>query len=128
MGQSGAKPTENLRLLFEAGWPPYPEYGFGPRAVAAARRGQADRARAILDSIPPPEHGRSYADWDPDFFAARVEAILGDPAAAVQHLRAANRRGVPYEEVHSMARIDFESIWDYPPFQRLIATHNCENL
>jgi hypothetical protein len=83
---------------------------------------------AILDSLPPPEHGRSYADWDPDFFRARVEAILGNPSVAVQHLRAANRRGVSYEEVHGIARADFESIWDYPPFQRLTAGHSCENL
>ena len=117
-----------LQLLMETGWPEYAEYGYGPRAVTAARLGQADRARAIMDSLPPPEHGRSYADWDPDFFRARVEAILGEPSVAVQHLRAANRRGVPYSEVLGIARTDFESMWGYPPFQRLIATHSCEKL
>ena len=117
-----------LRLLAEAGWPEQPAYGYGPRAVTAARLGQAARARAIMDSLPAPDHGRSYADWDPDFYRARVEAILGEPSTAVQYLRAANRRGVSYEEVHGIARTDFESMWEYPPFQRLISAHSCENL
>ncbi len=114
--------------MVQAGWPPYPEYGFGPRAVLAARRGDVDRARAILDSMPPHEHGASFADYDQDFFRARVEAIAGEPASAVAFLRAANRKGIPYEEIHGEARIDFESMWDYRPLQRLLSAHSCEGI
>ena len=45
-----------------------------------------------------------------------------------EHLRAANRKGVPYDEIQGMARIDFESIWDYAPLQRLLAGHSCEGI
>ncbi|MGB5304343.1 MAG: BTAD domain-containing putative transcriptional regulator [Gemmatimonadota bacterium] len=117
-----------LDRMTQAGWPPYAEYGFGPRAVLAARRGDVDRARAILDSMPPVEHTASFADYDQDFFLARVAAIAGEPASAVAHLRAANRKGIPYDEIHGEARIDFESIWDYPPLQRLLAGHSCEGI
>ena len=112
--------------LVESGWPGGKGYQFGPLAVIAARSGEAERARALLRLIPPVEHGRAYADYDPDFFRARVEAILGNPAEAVQYLRAANRKGIPYEEVQGMARIDFELMWDYPPLQRLLAGHTCQ--
>ena len=117
-----------LDRLMQAGWPEYPEYGFGPRAVIAARLGDVDRARAILDSMPPHEHGASFADFDQEFFRARVAAIAGEPATAVAHLRNANRRGIPYEEIKGEARIDFESMWDYRPLQRLLAEHSCEGI
>ena len=117
-----------LDRMTQAGWPQYPEYGFGPRAVLAARRGDVDQARAIMDSMPSVEHTASFADYDQDFFLARVAAIAGEPASAVAHLRAANRKGIPYEEIHGEARIDFESIWDYRPLQRLLAGHSCEGI
>ncbi|MCK5448181.1 MAG: hypothetical protein KAJ43_08550, partial [Gemmatimonadetes bacterium] len=117
-----------LDRMVQAGWPQYVEYGFGPRAVLAARRGDVDRARAILDSMPPVEHMASFADYDQEFFRARVEAIAGEPASAVAFLRAANRKGIPYEEIHGEARIDFESMWDYRPLQRLLSGHSCEGI
>jgi hypothetical protein len=120
--------AETLDRLVEAGWPPYPEYLFGPRAVLAARLGDSARARAILDSMPPKDHRSSYADYDQHFFRARVEAILGEPAEAVAYLRSANRRGVPYEDIHGIARVDFATMWDYPPLQRLLAEHTCEGI
>jgi DNA-binding SARP family transcriptional activator len=123
-----ATAQEYADRLVEAGWPVAPEYSLGPRAVLAARNDQPERARALLDSVPAVPHGRGYADYDPDFWQARVDAILGRPAEAVQHLRAANRKGVPYDEIQGMARIDFESIWDYAPLQRLLAGHSCEGI
>ena len=55
-----------------------------------------------------------------------MEAILGNPAAAVAHLRAANSYGVPYEAVfEGDARVDFEEMWDYAPLQRLLASREC---
>jgi len=127
-GGEWAEAETRLALLMEAGWPPYPEYAFGPRAILAARRGDVDQARAILDGMPPHEHGASFADFDQDFFRARVEAIAGNKASAVAHLREANRMGVAYEDILGEARIDFESMWDYPPFERLLAAHSCEGI
>ncbi len=127
-GGNWAEAETWLARLTQSGWPQYAEYGFGPRAVLAARRGDVDRARAILDSMPPHEHGASFADYDQDFFRARVEAIAGEPASAVAFLRAANRKGIPYEEIHGEARIDFESMWDYRPLQRLLSAHSCEGI
>jgi DNA-binding SARP family transcriptional activator/TolB-like protein len=114
--------------LFEEGWPVSPEYGFGPRAVLAARAGQIGRANALVDSIPSLAHGRSYSDYEPDFFRARIASIQGDPARAVEYLRSANRKGIPYEDVHGIARVDFRAMWDYEPLQRLLAGHSCEGL
>jgi len=127
-GGDWAEAKAHLDRLMQAGWPEYPAYGFGPRAVIAARLGDVDRARAILDSMPPHEHGASFADFDQEFFRARVAAIAGEPATAVAHLRNANRRGIPYEEIKGEARIDFETMWDYRPLQRLLAEHSCEGI
>jgi hypothetical protein len=127
-GGNWAEAKARLERLMEAGWPEYPEYGFGPRAVIAARLGDVDRARVILDSMPPVEHRASFADYDQEFFRARVEAIAGEPANAVAHLRKANLRGIPYEEIKGEARIDFETMWDYRPLQRILAEHSCEGI
>jgi hypothetical protein len=110
------------------GWPPSPEYSFGPRAVLAARSGRNDEAVALLDSIPALAHVRSYSDYDADFFAARVASIRGNPAEAVEQLRSANRKGIPYEDVFGISRVDFEPMWDYEPLQRLLSGHSCEGL
>lgn len=127
-GGDWAEAETRLSRLLDSGWPTYPEYSFGPRAVVAVRRGDVHRARAILDSMPRHEHGASFADFDRDFFRARVEAIAGNPASAVAHLREANARGIEYSEVLGEARIDFESMWHYRPFQRLLAAHSCEGV
>ncbi len=119
---------EQALRLAASGWPGGDGYQYGPLALVAARGGEPEHARELLDRIPPVEHGRAQADYDPDFYRARVEAILGNSAMAVQHLRIANRRGVPYEEVQGLARLDFESMWDYPPLQRLLADHSCEGI
>jgi len=117
--------------LLESGWPVSPEYSYGPRAVVAARNGRPQAAGLLLDSLraavsaAPDGHMRSYPDIDPDFYAARVAAILDRPSEAVQFLRAANRRGIPYDELYGIARVDFERIWDYAPLQRLVAEHDC---
>ena len=107
----------------------WPVYGV-QHAVIAARTGDPDRATAILDSFPWEEgygHYFHIAVGDEDFWRARMAAILGDPAAAVAHLRAANTYGVPYEAVfHGDARVDFEEIWEYAPLQRLVAGRQCE--
>jgi len=107
----------------------WPEYGVY-HAVIAARTGDAARAMAIIDSFPWEQSNDHYfhvAVSDEDFWRARVEAILGDPATAVAHLRAANSYGVPYEAVfHGDARVDFDEIWDYGPLQRLVVGRECE--
>jgi hypothetical protein len=118
-----------LDQLTEAGCLEWPVYGMY-HAVIAARTGNADRARAVLDSFSWEEgygHYRHVAKGDEDFWRARVAAILGDPATAVAHLRAANTYGVPYEAVfHGDARVDIDEIWDYGPLQRLVAGRQCE--
>jgi hypothetical protein len=118
-----------LDQVTEAGCLDWPVYGVA-HAVLAARTGDPARARAIVDSFPWEEgygHYKHVAKGDEDFWRARMEAILGNPAAAVAHLRAANTYGVPYEEVfRGDARVDFEEMWDYAPLQRLLAGRQCE--
>jgi hypothetical protein len=99
------------------------------RAPLAVHLGDIDRARAIADTFPWVDHHlRSVPLGDQNFWKARVEAIAGEPAKAVAFLRAANRKGIPFDALHyGTARMDFDAIWDYAPLQQLLDERDCVN-
>jgi hypothetical protein len=104
---------------------PYPEYGMY-RAPLAAHLGDIDRARAITDSFPWETHMGTVQLGSQNFWKARVEAVAGEPTRALVHLRAANRKGVPYAALYeNTAPVDFASMWDYEPFRQLRAERQC---
>ena len=85
-------------------------------ATISARTGdnaEARRIDAILKNM-----NRPYIFGRHTYWRARIAALLGQKDDAVILLRDAFGQGVGYQRVH--ADIDFESLWDYPPFKELV--------
>lgn len=85
--------------------------------VVAARLGNIDDASRISDELAAldrPFLWGSHTRW-----RARIAAVLGDSAQAVELLRRAFNEGSMYDlELHR--NVDFESLRNYAPFQELI--------
>jgi hypothetical protein len=120
-----AEAERALEDLTTAGCRQYDVYGVY-RAPLAAHVGDFDRARAITDSFPWTSHMGEIQLASRDFWKARVAAIAGERAQAIVHLRAANRKGVPYWAVYqNTAPVDFAPMWDYEPLRELLAERAC---
>ena len=89
----------------------------------AARRGKIEEARATIQWLraQDPKQQFGYAE----FMEARILAVLGEKAAAVERLRDAMARWVVRFELFSprLTRVDraFDSLRDDPEFKKLIA-------
>jgi DNA-binding SARP family transcriptional activator len=120
-----AEAERALDEVIDSGCLPWGEYGMY-RAPLAAHRGDVDRARAITDSFPWTSHMGTVQLGSRAFWKARVEAIAGEPAQAIVHLRAANRTGVPYSALYeNTAPVDFATMRDYGPLRQLLAEREC---
>ena len=125
--QYAARRWDVARQYFAAGLVQDPESPLvlGRLGATAARlgdRGEAKRLSAVLAGLSDPHlfGSQTYA-------RARITAVLGDRAGAVELLRAAWAQGRPLafddrdnEDVHSDP--DFNTLRDFPPFQALMRT------
>jgi DNA-binding SARP family transcriptional activator/TolB-like protein len=89
--------------------------------VLAARRGDADSARAISERIRGlPVHGDLGRDV---YWQACIASLLGEPERAVDLLREAYVRGRPFS-VLLHRDMDLAPLHDYPPFQQFIRSRD----
>jgi tetratricopeptide (TPR) repeat protein len=88
----------------------------GHIGTIAARTGDTSEARRI-DTILK-NMNRPYLFGQHTYWRACIAALLGQKDDAVSLLRDAFGQGQQCERVH--ADIDFESVWDYPPFKELV--------
>jgi len=85
--------------------------------VIAAIRGETDRATQVSGGLPAGESPRAQG-WG-TYWQASIAAHLGEEEMAVELLAEAFSKGYPYGvSLHST--MNFEPLWDYPPFQDLI--------
>jgi tetratricopeptide (TPR) repeat protein len=85
--------------------------------VLAARMGDEAGAHAVLNalqSIDQPEVQAQVTVW-----RARITALLGDKDGAMTLLRQAVSQGTRFG-VRIHRDVNFEPLWDYPPFQELV--------
>jgi tetratricopeptide (TPR) repeat protein len=85
--------------------------------VLAARMGDEAEAHAVLNalqSVNQPEVQAQVTLW-----RARITALLGDKDGAMTLLRQAVSQGTRFG-VRIHRDINFEPLWDYPPFQELV--------
>ncbi len=114
-----AERWEEAREIFET---LEPEDDYGPAlqcylAGIAARTGDRERALEIKEAF--------LADdlsWEPglnNYFAASIPALLGDHEEAIDLLHLAIAEG---NDIWGYLHLDqdFEVLWDYPPFRRLL--------
>ena len=114
-----------LNDVIDSGCLPWDAYAMY-RAPLAAHLGDIGRARAITDSFSWTSHMGTVQLGSQAFWKARVAAIAGEPAQAIVHLRAANRKGVPYWAVYeNTAPVDFATMWEYEPLEQLLAEREC---
>jgi tetratricopeptide (TPR) repeat protein len=85
--------------------------------VVAAMRGDAERARQLVDEITMRDRPEGIALEL--YWRAAVAAHLGEKDSAVELLAEAFSKGLWQSEV-VLAPEDFEPLWDYPPFQELM--------
>jgi serine/threonine protein kinase/tetratricopeptide (TPR) repeat protein len=89
----------------------------GDLGTLAARRGErveAERISLELKGI-----DRPYLFGWHIYYRARIASLLGDKDEAVVLLREAFAQGHEYG-LHLHAEVDFQSLWDFPPFEELI--------
>jgi tetratricopeptide (TPR) repeat protein len=89
----------------------------GALGVIAANTGDRGEARRILHEFPKP--GPSSDPGSRDAWRAAIAAHLGEKEMAVELLKQSFASGYAHEWYHRID-LDFEPLWDYPPFQELI--------
>jgi TolB-like protein len=89
----------------------------GVLGVHAARLGNHEEARQFFDELPDP--GGGWAASDRSYWRAAIAATLGEKDRAVALLAKAFSQGMSYN-VFLHSNLAFETLWDYPPFQKLI--------
>lgn len=87
--------------------------------VVKARQGQRDQALAAIDAIGRTDSTPRIRVQDQAYHQARIAAVLGDRAGAVELLRRAFTHGLNHGE-WTHRDYDFHTLLDYPPFQELI--------
>jgi hypothetical protein len=85
--------------------------------VIAAITGDDDTAVQISAGLPAGESARAQA-WG-TYWQASIAAHLGEKDRAVELLAEAFSKGFPYG-VALHCSMDFEPLWDHPPFQELL--------
>ena len=83
----------------------------------AARQG--DREKALKASERLKNLKQPYLRGEHTYYRACIAAILGDKDQAVTLLKESFLQGFGYS-IHFHRDFDFESLWDYPPFQELL--------
>ena len=86
----------------------------GALGVIAARTGDHEEARRIFNELPS-SSPRTLCRW-----RACIAANLGEKAQAVELLKEGFAEGLRYG-LEDHCDVDLEPLWDYPPFQELIA-------
>jgi tetratricopeptide (TPR) repeat protein len=108
--------SEELARQLAAEQPEYVDYQ-GALGALAVRMGDEAEARAILEALQAsdqPEQQVQIILW-----RARITALLGEKERAMTLLRDAIAHGAKFgTRIH--CNIDFEPLWDYPPFQELL--------
>ena len=107
---------ELLMELEQRRWQPVTVTG-GQGAIAA-HTGDQDEARRIFDELAGmDDRDNPGSTW---YWRAAIAAQLGEKDRAVELLRRGYAEGLIYSwAIH--CDIDLEPLWDYPPFQELIA-------
>ena len=90
----------------------------GQLGAMVARRGDSDEARRADEALR--DTGGSYLFGEHTFWRACIAAQLGERQKAVALLREAFSQGRCFS-THIHRHIDLEPLWDYGPFQELIA-------
>jgi len=90
----------------------------GALGVNAARTGDLDEARRIFDALAGMDDSASPGNTS--YWRACIAAHLGEKDRAVELLRQGYVEGLTYSWLDH-CDIDVEPLWDYPPFQELIA-------
>jgi tetratricopeptide (TPR) repeat protein len=115
-----AERWEEARVLYEelAGeFPDVTNYQ-GALGTLAARRGDREEAlsisEALVGTVGPYEFGVA------SYWQANIAALLGERERAISLLRDAFAKGFSYNQYNPHADIDFEPLWDYPPFQEIV--------
>jgi len=85
--------------------------------VIAAIRGDKAKAMRISDDLPTGDSPRASA-WG-SYWQASIAAHLAEKDRAVELLAEAFSKGYPYGFAFHNS-MEFEPLWDYPPFQELI--------
>ena len=89
----------------------------GRLGTLAARLGDRAEAQRISEKLK--AFNRPFLRGSPLFFRACIASILGDSDQAIALLREAFAQGLPFDiSIHRDP--DFEPLWDYPPFKKLI--------
>jgi tetratricopeptide (TPR) repeat protein len=105
-----------LMELRDRGWDPI--YVAGALGVIAARTGDHDEAWQIFNEFPNP--GPPFDPASRFYWRACIASFLGEKVVAVELLKEGYANGLPHTlEFH--VDVDLEPLWDYPPFQELIA-------
>jgi serine/threonine protein kinase/tetratricopeptide (TPR) repeat protein len=89
----------------------------GMLGVIAARQGDREKAMRVSEWLQ--NLKKPYLLGRPTYNRARIAAVLGERDRAVALLRDSFLQGVRML-VYLHTDPDFESLWDYPPFQELI--------
>jgi hypothetical protein len=102
--------------LRDRGWDPIDVAG--ALGVIAARTGDHDEAWQIFNEFPNP--GPPFDPASRFYWRACIASFLGEKVVAVELLKEGYANGLPHTlEFH--VDVDLEPLWDYPPFQELIA-------
>jgi tetratricopeptide (TPR) repeat protein len=105
-----------LMELKDRGWDPI--YVAGALGVIAARTGDHSEAWRIFNEFPDP--GPPFNPAWRCYWRACIASFLGEKVVAVELLKEGYANGLPHTlEFH--VDVDLEPLWDYPPFQELIA-------
>jgi tetratricopeptide (TPR) repeat protein/predicted Ser/Thr protein kinase len=90
---------------------------YGLLGSIAARKGNREKALKISQGLK--DNKTPYLFGNPNYWRARIAALLGDKEGAVNMLREAIKQGLDYTDLYFYPQ-DFESLRDYPPFQQLM--------
>ena len=114
-----ARRWEEAKSIFEEfakGAPDNIEYQ-GYLGCIAARQGDREKALEVSEWLR--NLKRPYLRGEHTYYRACIAAILGDKDQAVTLLKESFLQGFGYS-IHFHRDFDFESLWDYPPFQELL--------
>jgi predicted Zn-dependent protease len=90
---------------------------YGLLGSIAARKGNREKALKISQELK--DNKTPYLFGSPNYWRARIAALLGDKEASVNMLREAIKQGLDYTDLYFYPQ-DFESLQDFPPFQQLM--------
>jgi tetratricopeptide (TPR) repeat protein len=83
----------------------------------AARQGDREKALKVSEWLK--NLKQPYLNGEHTYYRACIAAILGEKDQAVTLLKDSFLQGYPYV-LYLHGDFDFESLWDYPPFQELL--------